>query len=73
MYKRQGLFDGGGHTISGLHTDMEKFSGLFGAVASTDIRNVMLSSSCVVVGSVAGSIAGSMNESAIMNLSLIHI
>ncbi len=63
----KGLFDGGGHTISGLHTDMEKFSGLFGAVASTDIRNVMLSSSCVVVGSVAGSIAGSMNESAIMN------
>lgn len=61
------LFDGGGHTISGLHTDMEAFSGLFGAVASTDIRNVMLSSSCVVVGSVAGSIAGSMNESAIMN------
>ncbi|WP_337423080.1 hypothetical protein [Barnesiella intestinihominis] len=63
----KGLFDGGGHTISGLHTDMEAFSGLFGAVASTDIRNVMLSSSCVVVGSVAGSIAGSMNESAIMN------
>jgi len=63
----KGLFDGGGHTISGLHTDMEEFSGLFGAVASTDIRNVMLSSSCVVVGSVAGSIAGSMNESAIMN------
>lgn len=63
----KGLFDGGGHTISGLHTDMEVFSGLFGAVASTDIRNVMLSSSCVVVGSVAGSIAGSMNESAIMN------
>lgn len=63
----KGLFDGGGHTISGLHTDMEAFSGLFGAVASTDIRNVMLSSSCVVVGSVAGSITGSMNESAIMN------
>lgn len=63
----KGLFNGGGHTISGLHTDMEAFSGLFGAVASTDIRNVMLSSSCVVVGSVAGSIAGSMNESAIMN------
>lgn len=63
----KGLFDGGGHTISGLHTDMEKFSGLFGAVASTDIRNVMLSSSCVVVGSVAGSIAGSMSNSAIMN------
>lgn len=63
----KGLFDGGGHTISGLHTDMEEFSGLFGAVAFTDIRNVMLSSSCVVVGSVAGSIAGSMNESAIMN------
>ena len=41
----KGLFDGGGHTISGLHTDMEEFSGLFGAVASTDIRNVMLSSS----------------------------
>ena len=63
----KGLFDGCGHSISGLHTDMEAFSGLFGAVASTDIRNVMLSSSCVVVGSVAGSIAGSMNESAIMN------
>lgn len=63
----KGLFDGGGHTISGLHTDMEVFSGLFGAVASTDIRNVMLSSSCVVVGSVAGSIVGSMSNSAIMN------
>lgn len=63
----KGLFDGGGHTISGLHTDMEEFSGLFGAVASTDIRNVMLSSSCVVVGSVAGSIVGSMSNSAIMN------
>lgn len=63
----KGLFDGGGHTISGLHTDMEEFSGLFGAVASTDIRNVMLSSSCVVVGSVVGSIVGSMSNSAIMN------
>src|SRR5699024_354036 len=49
------------------HTDMEAFSGLVGAVASTDIRNVILSSSCVEFGSVAGCIAGIMNESAIMS------
>lgn len=62
-----GLFDGGGHIISGLRMAQESYAGLFGVVQSSDIRNLILSSSCDVNGTVAGSIAGQMTNSVIMN------
>lgn len=66
-YSFKGLFDGCGYIVSGLHTAQEPYAGLFGVVQSSDIRNLILSSSCEVNGTIAGSIVGQLNNSSIMN------
>ena len=64
----RGLFDGDGHTISGLRTGQNNsHGGLFGVVELADIRNLYLADDCEIFGSVAGSVAGQMTNSSIMN------
>ena len=58
----RGTFDGGGHTISGLHVTGQEYAGLFGYVRGGEIRNVMLASDCQISGNTAGSIVGSIDE-----------
>lgn len=62
-----GVFDGGGHTISGLHVTGQESAGLFGYVQLGEIRNVMLASDCQISGNTAGSIVGSIDEGVIEN------
>lgn len=63
----KGLFDGCGHTISGLHTGVETYAGLFGVIASGEVRNLYLDSSCRIQGKVVGSIVGMLETGSIMN------
>lgn len=62
-----GVFDGAGHTIDGLNVPQHSYAGLFGVVQNADIRNLTLSSTCEIHGFVAGSIAGQMTYSSILN------
>ena len=62
-----GVFDGAGHTIDGLNVPQRSYAGLFGVVQNADIRNLTLSSTCEIHGFVAGSIAGQMTYSSILN------
>ncbi len=62
----RGTFDGGGHTISGLHVTGQEYAGLFGYVRGGEIRNVMLASDCQISGNTAGSIVGSIDEEGVI-------
>lgn len=54
-----GIFDGDGHTISGLYcNDQEVLAGLFGACRNATIRNLTLTDAYVAGGTNAGLLAG---------------
>ncbi len=73
MGRFTGVFDGCGHTISGLRVSSEipsppfERGGLFGLLVDADVRNLVLSSTCEVEGEYAGSIAGEATNSSIVN------
>ena len=56
----RGVFDGGGHTVSGLYADGEEleFQGLFGVIDGATVRNVTVADSWFNVGAHAGPVVG---------------
>ncbi|MBQ1955820.1 MAG: hypothetical protein II350_08825 [Clostridia bacterium] len=61
----EGVFDGGGHSVSGLVSEDSACAGLFGYVNNSEIRNLSVSGS--VSGVSAGGIAGAAENSVIEN------
>ena len=62
-----GVFDGGGHTISGMRISYCENAGLFGYTTAAKICNVMLSSDCEINGYVSGSLVGTADSGTIEN------
>ncbi len=56
-----GIFDGGGHTVSGLYTaDGSDYLGLFGACANAVLKNIRLSDLYVAGSDHAGALSGAL-------------
>ena len=67
----RGIFDGKGHTISGIHINSDSYAGLFGSITDTTIRNVNLRNGSInaTSGSDVGSIVGFAFNSSLENVS----
>lgn len=56
-----GIFDGDGHTISGLYCDEQtSLAGLFGACRNATLRNLSLTAAYVIGGTNAGLLSGAL-------------
>lgn len=62
-----GVFDGCGHTISGMNVTNGEYAGLFGYTMNAEIRNVMFASDCRVNGNIVGSLVGTSKSGVIEN------
>lgn len=60
----RGVFDGGGHTITGLYLDNSGLdaAGLFGAISGGEVKNLSVIDAYVIGGNRNGIIAGSVLE-----------
>ena len=66
-YSFGGIFDGNGHTVSGLYTDVTKtVQGLFGCVVGGTIKNLTVSG-CVAANFSAGGIAAYLESGTVEN------
>lgn len=65
----QGLFDGQGHTISGINVNFNGGGGLFGNLENATIRNLNLRNGTIESDNYAGSVAAYSEDSILTNIS----
>ncbi len=73
-YEFSGIFDGGGHEISGIYVNYEKnFAGLFGYVYDGEIRNLKITKSFVKGKDNTGLLSGSLINSKVSGVEVSGI